>query len=388
MERKSVLEIVGGEFDASGSSVMTWKWYEKINLTKLKIDFYCLTQPRDYYVRFIEKNDGKCYTRKKNKNKFLRDAVWVKSLRDIVRNNRYDCIHIHISNARVVLMVYLTCRKYTPNIITHSHNTGTDGSFLNNLLHNFCKYLLSYSEMTRVACSEDAARWLFPSRVIKQQQYVVIKYGIDAQRFVYNKIIRNQIREELNLKDRFVIGNVGRFVYQKNHSFLIDIFQQVHQKCPDAVLFLIGDKDSREDLTIDIKNKVESLHLSNDVFFYGNTTRVNELYQAMDCFVMPSRYEGLGIVLIEAQAAGLKTLCSDTIPQEAKATGLIKYMSLNSSPEKWAEEILSYNNHYKRENSSRQIENAGYSIDNSAKQIENLYLSLTEKQTRESGGGY
>ena len=376
MGKKKILEIVGGEFDTSGSSLMIWKWYENFDLTSLQIDFFCLNQPKDYYSQIIAKNDGKCYVFGPDKGKSLGNKVLQAiALHKIAKENCYDCIHIHISSAKVVLLTYLLCKRYVKKMISHSHNTCVRGSFINRLLHNLCKYLLSNSKIIRVACSKDAAKWLFPPRIIKKQQYIIIKNGIDIPKFAYNNKVRKGMRKELNLEGCFVIGHIGRFVYQKNHSFLIDVFEYIHQKCPNAMLLLIGDGDSYENLTFYIKNKVKHLNLMDNVIFFGNTDKVNELYQAMDCFILPSHYEGLGIVLIEAQAAGLKILCADTIPEEAKITENLKYMSLNLSPEKWADELLSYNEHYERENTFWKIEKAGYNIRISSKIIENLYLS-------------
>lgn len=374
MTKKKILEVVGGEFTASGSSVMVWRWYENWDLTNLNIDFLCMNPPEENFVQSIKKNGGKCYVRKNHRSKILKTIMTARFLRKIVYKDHYKCIHVHISNALIVLIIYLICRTYVEEILVHSHNTNIGSSHLKKAIHSFCKQLLPCSKITWIACSDDAAKWLFPLKVVKNRQYSVIRYGIDPQKYVYNYSVREHIRKEHNLGNRFVVGHIGRFVYQKNHTFLIDIFQKVCQKCPEATLLLIGDKDAQEDLMPDIRNKVAALNLTDSVIFYGNTAKVNELYQAMDCFVLPSRYEGLGIVLIEAQAAGLKTLCSDTVPKEAKVTDLIKYMSLKSSPEKWAEEILSYNDHYKRKNTSQQIESAEYAISSSAKKIESLYL--------------
>lgn len=371
---KKVLEIVLGEFRASGSSVMVWKWYENFDLSNLDVDFFCWIKPEDFYTNIISNNGGTCYFIKPYNNKPMRIIMRAKLLHKIVKENHYDYIHIHKNNAKTVLGIYLISKKYA-RIIAHSHNTNIRKSVTGKILHIICKYLSTNCKMSRIACSDDAAKWLYPPCILKNHQYEVIKYGIDVQRFLYNELVRDQIRSELDLDNKFVIGHIGRFVYQKNHSFLIDIFQKVHQMCSNAVLLLIGDRDEGEDLTMDIKNKVKALQLTDNVIFYGNSNKVNELYQAMDCFVLPSRFEGLGIVLIEAQAAGLKILCSDTVPREAKVTENLKYMSLNSPPERWAEELLSYNDHYERKNTLRQIEEAGYGLKSSARRIENLYFS-------------
>ena len=174
----------------------------------------------------------------------------------------------------------------------------------------------------------------------------------------------------MKVDNKFVIGNIGRFSIQKNHEFLLDIFNEVLKKNPNAVLLLIGDGP----LENKIKEKTKNLGIEKSVIFYGTTSSTNKLYQAMDCFVLSSLFEGLPIVLVEAQAAGLKTLCSDAITQEAKITGLLDYLPLSGTQEKWAEKILSYNDRYERKDLFKEVKNAGYDIKQSAKRLEEIYV--------------
>ena len=366
-----VLEISSGVFGVAGGPTMVWNWY--CNWNAVQVDFYCLLQPSDYYIQKIATNGGSCYIRDGKKNKLRRKIAEWRQLKKILRGNFYDCVHIHREDACNNLVICLLAKNHVKKVIVHAHNTST-GSAIKRILHTICKPFLCSSKIVALACSNDAAAWLFPSKIIDEKRYTVIKNGIDAQRFSFDPAVRDKARTELGISGKFVIGHVGRFAYQKNHTFLIDIFAEVHKKCPEAVLLLIGDGDASENLVELIKKKIDVLGLSESVIFYGNTDRVNEMYQTMDCFVFPSNYEGLGIVAIEAQAAGLKTLCSDQVPQDAKITELLEYLPLSDPPEKWADKILTYKE-YKRENMQQNIIDAGYDIKQSAKKLEEIYLA-------------
>ena len=184
----------------------------------------------------------------------------------------------------------------------------------------------------------------------------------------------SQIERDFNISEEFVIGHIGNFATVKNQSFLVDIFKKVHEKNSKTKLIMVGGCDRSL-----IENKVSSLHLENDVIFTGARSDVADLLQAFDVFVFPSLYEGLGIVAIEAQASGLHTICSDVIPKETQITDLIEYVSLEESPEKWADTVLKYNNHYDREDTSKQIRAAGYDIHTTAKKVQSFYLKLAER---------
>ena len=201
--------------------------------------------------------------------------------------------------------------------------------------------------------------------------YTIVNNGIDTEKFVFDKQVRDKIRTGLKIENKFVVGHIGRFSYQKNHEFLIDIFNEVYKKNSNAVLLLLGCGE----LEKQIREKVHILGLDKAVIFNGTVSNANEFYQAMDCFVLPSHFEGLGIVAVESQASGLKTLCSDVVPKEAQITNLLEFMSLSDTAEAWAEKVLSYDNRYGRRDMSDEIKKSGFDIKYSAKQLEGLYFN-------------
>ena len=182
-----------------------------------------------------------------------------------------------------------------------------------------------------LACSDIAGRYMFKSR-----SFTVVNNAIDAEKFSYSEEARTRYRKELGLVDKFVLGHVGRFDEQKNHEFLVDIFRSVHEKDPSAFLLMVGVGA----LKAKIAAKLKSLGLERNSMILENRSDIPELMQAMDVFVFPSVFEGLGMVVIEAQAAGLPCVVADTLPCAVEATDLLVWLSLNQSAEVWGRKVL------------------------------------------------
>ena len=380
MEKICVLEICIGRFLASGSSVMVWNWYQRFDFEKYDVDFFTLDQPEESYLSEIAGNGGRCYFCKNN-NPIIRKIAKTSLLYRVIQKNKYDCIHVHITDATFCALVCLFGGKRP--IILHSH-TSKNPSRMKLFLHTIGKRFLKKESITYFACSDLAAEFLFPRSIVSEKKYTVINNGIDVRKFAFNRETRKKYREKLGLSDCFVVGHVGRFAYEKNHEFLIRVFAALKELCPNARLLLVGDGEKNENLKDEIVSQVKTLKLEKEVIFYGNTDKVNEVYQAMDCFVLPSRYEGLGVVAIESQAAGLKTLCADTVPQEAMITDLLEYLPLGAPIEMWADKILSYNSGEERKNMTEQISAAGFDVATSAAFIQNQYKHLAKERIAKS----
>ena len=240
-------------------------------------------------------------------------------------------------------------------------------------IRDILKIPLKFVSTDYFACSEDAAKWLYGNRFCKKGKHTVIKNAIDLSEFIYSKHSRNEIREEFNLsEDNFVLGNIARFNEQKNHLFLLDIFKEVYLKNSQARLLLVGDGNLRPI----IEKKIEEYNLQDVCILTGVRADTQKLLQAMDAFVLPSLYEGLGIVLIEAQASGIKSYTSKgVVSKEAKVSDLLEYIGLEEDPSFWAEKILQQSIKYKREDFSKQIKNNGYCIKENAKWLEKFYTN-------------
>ena len=247
------------------------------------------------------------------------------------------------------------------------------------MIKNLLQYPIRRTADCFFACSIPAGKWLFGKKVVNSNRFKVLKNAIDTKKYTFDYEKRIRIRNEFGItEDAFVVGHVGRFVDVKNHTFLIDIFKEITNKNNNAILLLVGEGE----LKASIKNKAISLGLSNKVVFTGLRDDIPNILSAMDVFVFPSLFEGLGIVAVEAQAAGLHTICADTIPSEARITDLFHYISLNEPAEKWADSIKKYDNGYKRENMQNEIVKAGYDIDASVKWLEIFYEKINSVANR------
>lgn len=371
-----VLELGPGDFGKSGLSVIAWNWYQKFDLEKICVDFLSCTVPDDSYVECIRRNGGEFYLIDvEGKNIIQRQSGRFFTSRKIAKENKYDCVHIHVSEAAEAFSFYTAVRPFCKKVIIHSHSSGvgcessefTLGAKIKLYIHKFCKKLIRSRNVVRLACSDLAGKWMY----LPKYDYTIINNGIDMEKFVFNKQARDKIRSQLKIENKFVVGHIGRFSYQKNHDFLIEVFDEVYKKNTNAVLLLLG----YGELEKQIREKIHILGLDNAVIFYGTASNANEFYQAMDCFVLPSHFEGLPVVAVEAQTAGLKFLCSDVVTKEAKITDLLEFMSLSDSAEAWAEKILSYDDGYERMDMSAEMKKAGFDIEYSAKQLEELYFS-------------
>ena len=200
----------------------------------------------------------------------------------------------------------------------------------------------------------------------------MLKNAIDSQNFIADVDTRNAIRKELGLKDKFVVGHVGRLHPQKNHDFLIDVFAEIKKKKPNAELILVGTGPLEEK----VKSKVVEKGLSDCVHFLGNRKDMNRIYQAMDVFVFPSLFEGLGIVAIEAQAAGVPIVCSEGLPPETDITPIYRKLLLSDGEEKWANTALEMAQNLKAHTNMQQyVIDAGFDMDATAKYMESYYLN-------------
>lgn len=222
----------------------------------------------------------------------------------------------------------LIARMKGYRVIVHAHNNDLhDCGTILRTMHKVGRFLLKHMQIVRFTNSDLSAKFFFGNRPAE-----LIYNAIDTEKFSFNPEIRAKIREELGLFEKHVYGFAGRIAYQKNPLFLMDIFSEIQKKDAHAAFMVCGDGDLME------ATRERAKELELDVLFLGSVKDVQHYYQAMDCFVLPSRFEGLGIVLIEAQTAGLPCVTSkDVVPQEAKVTELLEYVSLDEMPERWAE---------------------------------------------------
>lgn len=263
-------------------------------------------------------------------------------------------------------------RYQIPIRILHSHNssnmdTGLKGKIMEQM-HKRNKSKIKNYVTDFWACSDYAAKWLFPTDIYSEKKYSFVPNAVDVEKFLRNDLVRTEMREQLGVKDKFVIGHVGRFNYQKNHEFLIRIFKKVYERNQNACLLLVGTGELEDT----VKQQVHDLNLENAVQFLGVRHDIAKLMQAMDCFVLPSRFEGLPVVAVEAQAAGLPcVLACDGITKEVKVNDNLTFLKLIEPEERWQEQILECANLKKEKHNN--LENSEFEIHHASKRLEKVF---------------
>lgn len=280
--------------------------------------------------KYIADHDSKVYILPK----YSKPISQFNELKKILRAKDYDFVHVHMNSAvnPVPLIISNLIRNKT-RFVFHSHSsTNNNGGKIGWLLHKFNTKLFIRNNSYKVACSEVAGRWMFG----KKAKFVQINNSICAHQFQYNIEDRKKIREEMNLPSKAkVIGSVGRFVAAKNHKFMIECFAEIYKRNKDTYLLLVGEGGLLEST----KNLVSDLRIADRVIFTGLRTDIPTILSAMDCFLMPSLYEGLAFTAIEAQANGLRIIASDTITPMINVKDYCKFLSLESPLDSWCDEI-------------------------------------------------
>lgn len=304
----------------------------------------------------------------RHKNPLLHYWQWF----NILSQNKgvYDVIVLNTNSLEYVFPLVLGKIFGIPVRVIHSHNSGFENKqgLARRLLVGMNKKLLAWSANLRFACSQFAGQWMF-----KDNPYHVIYNAIDIHKYDADLIVREETRNALGLHTELTLLHVGRFSYQKNHSFLLDIFKEVHRIQPDSVLLLVGDTTEESEFLTEVKRKIKAYGLENVVRLLGRRDDVNKIMQAADVLVMPSFFEGLTVVGIEAQASDLPLLLSDTVTKELGLLPSTQFISLEAGPTAWAEAIVNSKQH-NRQSRYEELKAAGYDIGNETERVEKLLI--------------
>lgn len=377
MDKKKPVYVlqIGMTKNIGGLETYLMQQFEHINNNIVRYDFVNITGEYDIvFSDKIKQSGSNIYNIcSRHKNPILHYWQWMKLLKK--HKGKYKVIVLNANSLEYVFPLFMAKIFGISIRIIHSHNAGFEKKIglVRKILIAFNKFLLKFSATYYFACSQKAGEWMFG----KKKKFIIVHNAIDVEKYKYDLQIRQKKRKELEIKDKFVIGHIGRFVYQKNHEFLIDVFNKIHEMLPEVELLLIGDAVENKIYLNEAKQKVKDLGLEKKVKFLGMRKDVSELMQVMDCFVLPSRFEGLPLVGVEAQAAGLPCFFSDTITKEIQITNLVKFISLQESTKLWAEEIIKSKN-FVRKNTSEEIIKNGYDINFEISKIERFYNKIND----------
>lgn len=366
--QKRVLHIIGG-LDRGGAESFLMNAWRNIDKTKYQFDILTFMQPREgkkfVFEDELVKGGAKIYRIADNRIK----APWKfkRDIANIVKEHNYNIVHSHID---FMSSLSLEGAKMggAKNLISHSHNTFNKNlrSPAKAFVAFFMRRKLNKVATKKLACGQDAGEFLYG----KDQIFTVIPNGINLAKFVYNKSARAKLRKEYNLADSTkVLLNVGRLEDVKNQSWLIHLFEDIYKEQPDSALFIIGDGALKDTLQAEIEQSTARGH----IFLLPSRQDINDYYSLADAFVLPSKFEGVPTVGIEAQAAGLTCFFSTLVPREVKASQKVAFLEIDSK-DKWKRELLAFRPSKTRTPDNSSLEK--YNIKNSVKKLELAYDSL------------
>lgn len=362
-----------GKWVGGGVEAVVMNYYRHIDRNKIQFDFICDDDSTNIPYEEIEKLDGKVILIPPYQKVF----EYQRQLKNIFKENKYQIVHSHI-NTLSVFPLRAAKKAEVPIRIAHSHSTTNKNEKKKNLMKQILKPFSKLYATNYFACTEHAGRWLFGNKVFDEGKVFIMNNAIDLNKFKYKPEVRKLKRNELGIKDeQYVIGHIGRFVSQKNHSFIIDIFKEVSANDENAILVLVGQGPLQDE----IRKKVVNLGLKDKVKFLGQVDDIEKLYQVFDLFLFPSLYEGLGMVLIEAQCSGLPCIVSTEVPSIAKVTELVDFLELSENQKFWSKKVLS-TKIKNRTNHFEKIKEAGYDIKKESTFLVNEYHFIINKKVR------
>lgn len=354
-----VLQI-GMSYETGGTEVFLYNHYKSINREEIQFDFIKLKDTMSFEEEIISLGAHVYQIPSARTNPFTS----YKKLLQIIEQNEYDVVHINISSFANLIPVLTAKRGKVPKIILHSHNNGMETSMLKTVLHHINKFITKPMKLQRLACSKSAGEFMFGNT-----PFEVFENAINPTEFAYNPEERKEKRKELGIEqDSYVIGNVGRLHSQKNQKFLIDVFNKYLKINPNAYLLIIGQGELEQELI----SQAETLGIQDRVKMPGFKTNIKDYYNAMDIFCLPSIYEGLGIVGIEAQMNGLPCIYSDKCVPEVDISNQSLFLNLNHLND-WVKAIECIRQI--QEESRRYIQPNRYNLEVNAKKLEKIYKS-------------
>lgn len=359
--------IITSNLARNGTETFIMNMYRNLNLNRFKVDFLMVCIDPHGYADDARKLGSNFYfvtSRAQNPIKHYY-GLW-RFFKE--HAHEYAAVHSCVSSLSEITEVQMAKHFGVPVVIVHAHSSSCLSKFTT-FMHRWHKKIITRYANRYLACSESAYNWFYEG-VVPRYKAEVIRNGIDVDEFVYNEDVRKKIRIQYNIADdTLVFGHVGRFSDVKNHKHLINVLAEIVKVEPNVRLLLVGEGENMPA----VKVQANELGVAGKIIYAGQQTNVSPFLQAMDCFIMPSLYEGLPFVLVEAQAAGLPFVASTGISTESNITGHAKYIPLQASLREWAEETLKLVNNYKRFNTKDIIIGAGYSIKSIARRMEEIY---------------
>lgn len=349
-----------------GAETMVMNYYRNIDRSKVQFDFLVHRDEQGAYDEEIESLGGKIYHMipiyPQNFRKYRKMAGEF-----FDAHPEYRIIHSHMSELGYFAFQEAE-KRGVPVRICHAHNA-PHGWDIKMIMRNYFKKAMMPYLTHLFVCGRESGLWLFGKE--NESRFIYLNNAVDAGLFRLQPSVGEQVRQELGLKDNFIVGHVGRFDEQKNHEFLLDIFMKLEASHPQAVLLLIGDGKLRQR----IEEKAEALKVKGKIHFLGTRTDINRLMQCMDVFLFPSLFEGLPLTMVEAQAAGNLCVISEEIPAECIITDNVRRISLRKTAEEWAQEVWEEASSYQKQDTYELIGERRFDVKKNAQELEEFYIN-------------
>ena len=358
-----VLYVHGGLLNTGGTESVMLNYFRNIDRKKVHIDFLVHGFGKGYYDDEILITGSKIFNVVPKGQNYFQNTSEIKR---IIKNGNYDAVHSHINAGNAhILKIAKQCG--VPIRVSHSHNSAVQSNNPLKVLFNTLDKHRIYKYATHLlACSEIAGKWLYG-----KHPFTVINNAIDSKKYVFNSDVREELRKELGVDENtVVVGSVARYAKQKNHKRIVSIFNDYLNQNKNSVLLLIGEGE--------LKNETEELinnfDISKNVRLIPPNKIIYKYLQAMDCFLIPSLYEGLPVVMVEAQAAGLSIVASNNVSKESRLTDLVSFVSLECDNSKWCKAIEDAVK-IKRTDRSEEIRKCGFDISDISENMMHLYTT-------------
>lgn len=366
-----VLQIIG-IVAGGGVEAVIMNYYEHIDRTKVQFDFIVHNDNKIDITQKVEAMGGKVY---KVTPYYKNPIAFMWDIYKVIKRHHYRIVHSNM-NTLSAFSLFAAWAAGAPVRILHNHSTSSPGETKRNIMKFMLRPFARLFANHYLACSRLAGEWMYGRKMMDSGKVTIVNNAIDLKKYAFNPQKRNLLRKELGLADEFVIGHVGRFMFQKNHEFLIDVFAEAYKKNPHMALLLVGDGPLRPAM----EEKVRKLGLTDHVKFLGLRNNVQDFYHVMDILVLPSHYEGLPVVGVEAQANGLPCLFSTKVTKETRLTHSAQFLDLEAGASMWAEEIISIKCE-RNKKAGDELRQAGFEIYKEAEKLVKFYIEL-------STGGY
>jgi len=368
MKPIKILCVLNSLDRCNGISTYIMNYYNKTNHDNIKYDFLVTDNNIcEEYRKNIESNGDKIIlTNRVRLHNYFKE---IKDIKNILKENNYDIVY---SQILYTAYFYLKCAKNEriKHRILHCHNRPTrDKNIIKEILYKIMSKLAVWYATDYFACSDLAGKYLF-----KNRDYKVVRNAIEADEYLFDNDVRNKYRNDLNLNDKFVLGHVGRLAIEKNHKFILDVFYELLKKEKNVKLLLVGNGPLEE-----LKEYSKQKNIDKNIEFLGTRDDINNILQAMDVFLFPSLFEGLGIAAIEAQMSSLPCVVSDKVPLQVKFSENVKFIDIQKENiNEWCDAILEFKN-VNRMRNEELCKTSGYDINNEVEKLEKLYKEIVEK---------